>query len=154
MSGFQKLDDFRMKQLLSSVVSSEGSLFSPRSPSRLFSRRVAHHPERSACSFLFRALRPVRLVKCQRPTPHKPTRSSCATKRPRYVPWTAAHERPICHPGSFGQHDSVEQSGNARHRSRSKRGDGGFGPSHRDGGNRTLKLEGRFGGNETSNIEG
>jgi hypothetical protein len=48
----------------------------------------------------------------------------------------------------------VEQSGNARHRSRSKRGDGSFGSSHRDGGNRTLKLEGRFGGNEISNIEG
>jgi hypothetical protein len=154
LSSFQKVGDFGRKQFLSSFVSRQGRFFIPGSPSRPSNRQLAHHPERCPCSLLFHPLRPVRLVNCQQPKPRKPTRPSCAAKRPRYVPWTAAHERPICHPGSFGQHDSVEQSGNARHRSRSKHGDGGFGPSHRDGGNRTLKLEGRFGGNETSNIEG
>jgi hypothetical protein len=51
-------------------------LFIPRSPSRTLSRRVAHHSERCPFSLLFRALRPVRLVKSQRPKPPKPKRPS------------------------------------------------------------------------------
>ena len=112
-------------------------LFIPRSPWQALSRRVAHHTERRPCSLLFRALRPVRLVKCQRPKHCKPTRSSCAAKRSRCVPWTASRGRwqsqrhgSIHHPRSSEQPDKVWPSGNARYRSRSRRGDGHFGPLH------------------------
>jgi hypothetical protein len=57
-------------------------LFIPRSTSRPLSRRVARHPERRPYSVLFRALRPVRLVKSQWPEPRKPNRRSGAAKRP------------------------------------------------------------------------
>jgi hypothetical protein len=65
-------------------------LFISRSPWRILSRRVAHHPGRRPSYLLFRALRPVPLVKSQRTTPRKPTRPLCAANRPRDVPWTAA----------------------------------------------------------------
>jgi hypothetical protein len=83
-------------------------LLFPRSTSRPLSRRVAHHPERHPCSLLFRALCPVRLVKCQRPKARKPAGPSCAAKRPRYVPSTAARGRrrqrrgTVCRLSSFG----------------------------------------------------
>jgi hypothetical protein len=37
--------------------------------------------------------------------------------------------------------ESTTRSGNERHRSRGRRSEGDFGPSHRDDGNRTLKEE-------------
>jgi hypothetical protein len=87
-------------------------LFTPRSPWRTSSRPVGHHPERRPGSLLFRALHPLRLVKCQRPKPRKPTRPSCATKRPRYAPWTAARGQrqqwhgPVRHLSVFGQNQT------------------------------------------------
>jgi hypothetical protein len=90
LSSFQKVNNVRRKQSLSSFVSRQVRLFSPRSPSRPLSRRVAHHPERRLCSLLFLAVRPVRLVKWHQPTFGKPTRFSCVAKRPPHIAWTAA----------------------------------------------------------------
>jgi hypothetical protein len=61
-------------------------LLIPRSPWRILSRRVVHYPDSRPCFLLFGALRPILLVKCQRSKPRKPTRSSCAAKRPSIPP--------------------------------------------------------------------
>jgi hypothetical protein len=90
LSGFQKVYNFRRKQLLSSFVSRQGRLFIHRSASRPLNRRVAPHPERRPCPFLFRSLSRIPLVKCQRARNRRPTQPSRAAKRSRYIPWTAA----------------------------------------------------------------
>jgi hypothetical protein len=78
-----ELNEFdRSKIRESRNVNISTCLFRPRSTSRPLSRRVAHHPEPRPCSVLFRALRPVRLVKSQWPKPRKPDRPLCAAKRP------------------------------------------------------------------------
>jgi hypothetical protein len=79
LSGFQKVDEFRRKQLLSSFVSRQERLFIPRSPSRPLSCRVAHHRERRPCSFFVPriALRPLRQV----PTADTPQTNATLVRR-------------------------------------------------------------------------
>jgi hypothetical protein len=68
---------------------------------------VVENPERLPDSFLSRPLLPANFP---RPTPRKPTQSSCAAKQPRYIPrgrWPAAladSQRHIRHQGSSEQH--------------------------------------------------
>jgi hypothetical protein len=131
--------------LLSTFVSRQGCLFIPRSRSQPLRRRVAHHPERRPCSLLSRALCSVRLVNRRRPKPRKPTRSSCAAKRPRYALWTAAHRRrqrrgPVRRPSpSPSGQDHTE--GQRMASTAVTGGDGDLCPSHRDSSNRTPNQE-------------
>jgi hypothetical protein len=55
---------------------------------------------------------------------------------------------------SFRRHHAVRYGDDLWYQSGGRGGDGSFGPSHRDGSNRTLTIEGEVGGNETSSVEG
>jgi hypothetical protein len=83
-------------------------------------------------------------------------RREAASMRPRDDVLRVAAAAGGAHPqpSSSGQHRTVRQGGNVRHRLEGRRGDVGFGPSHRDGGNRTVNVEGGVGRNETLNVEG
>jgi hypothetical protein len=127
------------------LIGHQGSSFLPGSSLRALSGRVAHPPERLAFTLIFRALRPTRPANCQRPahlSRHNPRAprsrvdmsptTCCGSRRPR--------EEPI---GSRARPDSTARCGRAATcgidsgRTRRSR----FGPSHRDGGNRTPSEE-------------
>jgi hypothetical protein len=115
-------------------VSCQGSSFILRSSLRLLSRRVASPGGSSRCS----------------PVPRIAGRSSNQLSnvdipQPDAIPVRPGGRRPA---GSGGgptaagaRPDSTTRSGNEPHRSRGRRSDGDFCPSHRDDGNRTLNEE-------------